>query len=192
MECKVLIITGISHNVAECLGQLLSHCRQVSVPSIFYHTSFLILHSLSSLGSVPPRFLEGAHCTWFVRNPVLLKTLKNTSSLLMCTNLFLSDLTCGKTSPVYSVQFFPPGLQDNSSSTIHTYDLLHPNYPIPKHLLFPFYCDFSLSLSSFSFFIVCWFGTFLFHLHLPLSLLAVFNSACMQLVHHHVSFSPSP
>ena len=57
MENKVLKIIGISHDEPECLDLLLS----ISVVFLYSTTSFLVLHPLPSLGSVPPRFLHSTH-----------------------------------------------------------------------------------------------------------------------------------
>ena len=48
VERKVFKIIWISHNEAECLSLLLSHCRQVGGLSVLYHF-LLVLHPLPSL-----------------------------------------------------------------------------------------------------------------------------------------------
>jgi len=74
------------------------------------------------------------------------------------------------------------------------WSLIPQNDTNPVHSLFPGYCDHhcpSPLLPQLFLFGSCrLFCSFLFHPHFPLCPLVVFHSACVQLVHPHVSFTP--
>ena len=83
------------------------------VASLDFTVSFLVLHLLPSVDSVPPRFLQGTHSL-----PVTLFFLnsKNPGSLLTSTHLLLFSLGC-VSQPLWSVHSSP-----TSFDHVHIYN----------------------------------------------------------------------